>query len=265
MQAVAGIVGQAELLCVALAVPSLLLYFGACALDHASAAPAPGGARGRGGALGHWARVAGAVVCMLAAALCKEIGITAAGCMLAYDTLLVPLVGGGEGRAAAGGEGPAGASVGPAAAGKDAGGKAPPASSSSAANGAHGVGGKAAPAASAGPVASSAGKAGRGGTAEGASAAAAGPGHASGMGKGRGGGGAAVAAALGALLGQRKWRRMAAPALAVLLYVRARSLVAGDQLVRIYRKVRATADVVFDLAPQRRFGSAGETARANDA
>lgn len=62
-EAVAGIVGHAELLCAALAIPALLCYMTA--------------ADGRVGSPGqHWRRVAAAVGLGWAAALTKEIGIT---------------------------------------------------------------------------------------------------------------------------------------------------------------------------------------------
>ncbi|KAL4459052.1 hypothetical protein ABPG75_013917 [Micractinium tetrahymenae] len=77
-EAVAGIVGHAELLCAALSIPALLCYMAAA-----------GGRAGRGAA--HWRAVGAAVLLGWAAALTKEIGITIMGAMLCYDALVVPL------------------------------------------------------------------------------------------------------------------------------------------------------------------------------
>lgn len=79
MQAVAGVVGHAELLCAALSIPAVLLY---CKAADAGTAMSPAV---------HWAHVGGAVLLSWAAALSKEIGITVVGTMLVYDVLLVPL------------------------------------------------------------------------------------------------------------------------------------------------------------------------------
>ena len=49
-----------------------------------------GGAAGAGEAQGHWALVAGAVGCVWAAALAKEIGITVVGTAVLLDLYLVP-------------------------------------------------------------------------------------------------------------------------------------------------------------------------------
>ena len=163
-EAVAGIVGHAELLCAALSIPALLLYF--TAVD----APSAGGGgtsrlRGRENAGGcrHWALVAAALVFTWAAALSKEIGITVLGTMMVYDLLLVPL------------DHPAGP---------------------------------------AGPKREEEPKQ-RAGWAKGESAPF----------------------SMRSLVRQRKWARMAVLCVTGILYVKARSYVAGDQLVRIYRKV----------------------------
>ena len=123
MQAVAGIVGHAELLCVSLSIPALLLYFSAADNDAAdtslfssttsgpgSATAGPSGAAEPATATSlsieehqrlavalHWARVILAALLTWAAALSKEIGITVVGAMLAYDLLLVPAVRGSTG------------------------------------------------------------------------------------------------------------------------------------------------------------------------
>ena len=163
-EAVAGIVGHAELLCAALSIPALLLYF--TAVD----APSAGGGgtsrlRGRENAGGcrHWALVAAALVFTWAAALSKEIGITVLGTMMVYDLLLGPL------------DHPAGP---------------------------------------AGPKREEEPKQ-RAGWAKGESAPF----------------------SMRSLVRQRKWARMAVLCVTGILYVKARSYVAGDQLVRIYRKV----------------------------
>jgi hypothetical protein len=66
-EAVAGIVGHAELLCAALSIPALLCYMAA--------------AEGRVATVGaHWRLVAAAVLLGWAAALAKEIGITIVSC-----------------------------------------------------------------------------------------------------------------------------------------------------------------------------------------
>ena len=111
-EAVAGVVGQAELICAALSIPAVMIYLAAAeraAAARLAAAAAAGrssgseAGRGRGSAgarhraavveaLAHWGGVAAAVCLALAAALAKEIGITVLGLMLAADAVLVPLV-----------------------------------------------------------------------------------------------------------------------------------------------------------------------------
>ena len=95
MQAVAGIVGHAELLCASLSIPGMLLYFAAADSDAAphSVAASPSMLKSSLALATavHWSRVILAVLLSWAAALSKEIGITIIGCMLAYDVLLVPL------------------------------------------------------------------------------------------------------------------------------------------------------------------------------
>jgi hypothetical protein len=129
VQAVAGIVGCAELLCVALSVPALLCFFMAADSRHAAGqqlqalqAAADSSSRnprvqaskqhssGRGmkqqqqgtagteplrtllmaDAVQHWCLVGAAAVLAFSAALTKEIGITVIGTMLLYDLLLAP-------------------------------------------------------------------------------------------------------------------------------------------------------------------------------
>lgn len=87
-EAVAGVVGQAELWCAALATAALLLY---CAVaDGDGGGDDSGSGSGSGGKRGahHWRAVAGALALAWAAALCKEIGVTAVGAMALYDALL---------------------------------------------------------------------------------------------------------------------------------------------------------------------------------
>ncbi|KAG2501825.1 hypothetical protein HYH03_000324 [Edaphochlamys debaryana] len=117
-EAVAGVVGHAELLCALLSVPAVRLYVSAAeaaAVRRAApvVAPGAGGAGGRGdrgrgsgeerargkgdawswGAkAAHWGAVLGAASLAVLAALAKEIGITVLGCMLAADVMLVPVV-----------------------------------------------------------------------------------------------------------------------------------------------------------------------------
>ena len=68
-EAVAGVVGHAELLCAALSIPALLCYMAA--------------ADGRvGSARAYWGRLAAAVALGWAAALTKEIGITIVSCLV---------------------------------------------------------------------------------------------------------------------------------------------------------------------------------------
>ncbi|KAG2448974.1 hypothetical protein HYH02_005728 [Chlamydomonas schloesseri] len=99
-EAVAGVVGQAELLCAALSIPAIMVYVSVAeraaaarlaATGSADARGAVGGARWRAAAA-HWGGVAAATCLALAAALAKEIGITVLGFMLAADAVLVPLV-----------------------------------------------------------------------------------------------------------------------------------------------------------------------------
>ncbi|KAI7844666.1 hypothetical protein COHA_001755 [Chlorella ohadii] len=77
-EAVAGVVGHAELLCAALSIPALLCYMAAADGRVASARA-------------YWARLAAAVALGWAAALTKEIGITIMGAMVCYDLLVAPL------------------------------------------------------------------------------------------------------------------------------------------------------------------------------
>ncbi|GLC66378.1 hypothetical protein PLESTF_000418100 [Pleodorina starrii] len=89
-EAVAGVVGHAELLCAALSIPAVMLYVAAAERDAARRAagrPTHGSA-----AAAHWAAVAAAAALAVAAALAKEIGITVLGAMVAADALLVPIV-----------------------------------------------------------------------------------------------------------------------------------------------------------------------------
>lgn len=66
-EAVAGVVGHAELLCAALSIPALLCY-----MDAAEGRAGTGAGRWSG----HWARVAAALALGWAAAGAKEIGVT---------------------------------------------------------------------------------------------------------------------------------------------------------------------------------------------
>jgi hypothetical protein len=102
-QAVAGIVGQAELWCAALSILALLLYCRAADADARGSGPQA--ARGEPGAGGHWRLVAGALGMACLAALSKEIGITVVGSMVLYDLLVSPHLqhqGAGSGVSAAG-------------------------------------------------------------------------------------------------------------------------------------------------------------------
>jgi hypothetical protein len=72
-EAVAGIVGHAELLCASLSLPALLMYF------RAVDGQAGRGGGGGGGAAGRWRLVAAALLLAFLAALSKEIGITVVG------------------------------------------------------------------------------------------------------------------------------------------------------------------------------------------
>jgi hypothetical protein len=105
VQAVAGIVGHAELLCVVLSIPSLLLYFMAAEGRYAAAAVARGSPRppnsaasARANALQHWLLVSASIVLVLLAALSKEIGICMAGTMFVYDVILIEAKGRGPVR-----------------------------------------------------------------------------------------------------------------------------------------------------------------------
>ncbi len=86
-QAVAGIVGQAELLCACFSIPAMLIYFSA--VDQFAASTAATEQWGVGSAA-LWSSVVGSVLLSWAAALSKEIGITILGVMVLYDVLLVP-------------------------------------------------------------------------------------------------------------------------------------------------------------------------------
>ncbi|KAK9805000.1 hypothetical protein WJX73_010519 [Symbiochloris irregularis] len=77
-EAVAGIVGQAELLCASLWILALLAYMGAV----------DGRIAGRALDWGHWPLLAAAVTLTLLAALAKEIGITIVAAMICYDAML---------------------------------------------------------------------------------------------------------------------------------------------------------------------------------
>ena len=112
-QAVSGIVGFAELICVVLSVPALLLYFKAAdgrypaaaaaaaagpsvsssSASSSSAAAAATAAAAVQDALQHWSLVAAAVALAYVAALSKEIGITMLGSMFVYEMLLVEVRG----------------------------------------------------------------------------------------------------------------------------------------------------------------------------
>lgn len=195
-EAVAGVVGHAELLCAAASIPALLLYCWAADMDAGrstgSAALGGGGEeveeeeegrsrRGsrRGslsGSLRHWLFVLGAVLLTWLAALCKEIGITVVGAMAVYDLLLVPL--------------------------------APSHGSSSTQGQRQGE--------------STSSKQGQG--------QGQGQHHSSKQQAAQKGG-------LASLLRRRKWARLLLVGAAAVFYVKARGSVAGDHLVRIYRKV----------------------------
>ncbi|KAK9811534.1 hypothetical protein WJX72_005492 [[Myrmecia] bisecta] len=111
-EAVAGIVGHAELLAAAFAVSALLAYMQAAECGQRqhvySNRLAGGGSRQHSAAkqqgspgplvplqeanhMRHWALVAAAVLLTWAAALSKEIGITIAAAMVLYDAFLVPM------------------------------------------------------------------------------------------------------------------------------------------------------------------------------
>lgn len=175
-EAVAGVVGHAEVLCAVLSILALLAYCSAAdgdaaaggggtahATSHSPGVPCEG-AKVDGGrrhahlfaaqppatsTAGHGGRVAVALTLSWAAALSKEIGITIIGAMLAYDVLLVPLAPHSSSKSSSGGQGRSG----------------------------------------------------------------------------------------GRMARYRKWVRMGVAAAAAVGYVRMRSLVAVDHLVRIYRKV----------------------------
>ncbi|GAX82143.1 hypothetical protein CEUSTIGMA_g9571.t1 [Chlamydomonas eustigma] len=164
-EAVAGIVGHAEVLCAVFSIPAMLLYFNAVdgnydrrdkklwMFAHEAAM--------------QWLPIMIAVLLSWSAALCKEIGITTLGVMMLYDLLLVPLHP--EGRQWLCSSSPSK----PPTKKKDEEGQSP---------------------------------------------------H-----KGR--------AFWQAMFYQERWLRMALLCAAGFLYVKTRSCVAGDQLVRIYRKV----------------------------
>ena len=88
--------GHAELLCVVVSIPSLLLYFMAAEGRYAAAAAAAAGTPAAAGSmqagaeqLQHWLLVAAAILLVLMAALSKEIGICMAGTMFVYDVIMV--------------------------------------------------------------------------------------------------------------------------------------------------------------------------------
>ncbi len=193
-EAVAGVVGHAELLCALLSVPALWGYLAAA--EWAAQRRAAGRWTAAAAAV-HWVGVAGAVALALLAALSKEIGITVLGAMIAGDVLLVPIVVEeqvGEGQVTDG-------------------------------NSTKATDGSVAAATEGGP--DGAEDAGR-------------------RGLGRAAGGRARVSRLGRLVGwvlwrEPKWLRLLLLAAAGVAYVRLRSWVAVDQLVRIYRKVREGA------------------------
>lgn len=74
-EAVAGIVGQAELICAALSIPALLMYFRAA---DSTAGSTPGAASSVS-MLEHWRMVCCALLLAFLSALAKEIGITVVG------------------------------------------------------------------------------------------------------------------------------------------------------------------------------------------
>ncbi|GLI69945.1 hypothetical protein VaNZ11_014684, partial [Volvox africanus] len=88
-EAVAGVVGHAELLCAALSLPAVMSYIHAA---EAAAAARVAERWTRGAVAAHWVKIAVAAALALAAALAKEIGITVLGCMIAADVLLIPAV-----------------------------------------------------------------------------------------------------------------------------------------------------------------------------
>ena len=87
-EAVAGVVGHAELLSASLSILALLCYFSAIELP-----PMPRPDRGhvRVSRVKSWMLISASIILCWAAALSKEIGITTFAAMVAYDLILVPL------------------------------------------------------------------------------------------------------------------------------------------------------------------------------
>ncbi|CAL8469470.1 g9011 [Coccomyxa elongata] len=89
-EAVAGIVGQAELICAAYSIVAVLLYAEAADLWISSSAGCTQEGDMSWMEMRHWAMVVGAMLCVWAAALAKEIGITVTATVVLYDAFLVP-------------------------------------------------------------------------------------------------------------------------------------------------------------------------------
>ncbi|CAL8471954.1 g11496 [Coccomyxa elongata] len=89
-EAVASIVGQAELLCAAFSIGAIVLY--AQAADIGQWMCRRSGRQGECGWMGagHWLLVVAALLCIWAASLAKEIGITVTATVVLYDAFLVP-------------------------------------------------------------------------------------------------------------------------------------------------------------------------------
>ncbi|MEW5299918.1 MAG: hypothetical protein WDW36_002888 [Sanguina aurantia] len=213
-EAVAGIVGHAELLSASLCIPALLLYFTAADGSH------------RLSSTMHLLLVGSAACAVWMAALCKEIGITVIGAMIVYDILLVPLhtesaspphtdADGSKSAALSGGGG--GGAQGPGARTKGV-----------------GLGGEGAAAGS--PAGAGKGMSGSRSRRQGRR-----PTEAVDSESGGGGGGAGLAGhgggSRGGGVGWAKILRILLLAAAGVLYLKMRGWVAGDHLVRIYRRV----------------------------
>ncbi|KAK9908411.1 hypothetical protein WJX75_007517 [Coccomyxa subellipsoidea] len=89
-EAVAGIVGHAELICAAFSIVALLLYAEAADLWLSSTAGSIAPEEKSWRELQHWAMVVVAMLCVWAASLAKEIGITVTATVVLYDAFLVP-------------------------------------------------------------------------------------------------------------------------------------------------------------------------------
>ncbi|BDA47605.1 probable protein O-mannosyl-transferase TMTC4 [Coccomyxa sp. Obi] len=89
-EAVASIVGQAELLSAAFSMGAIILYAQAADVGHWMCRRS--GRQGECGWMraGHWLLVAAALFCIWAASLAKEIGITVTATVVLYDAFLVP-------------------------------------------------------------------------------------------------------------------------------------------------------------------------------